>query len=64
LASGWLSSSFSAIAKRNWASILGTRRCGLSAPSVTNPPPWNDAPAPTRSGTAAAVRIVNGPPMQ
>lgn len=37
---------------------------GLSGSSVTRPPPWNDAPAPIRSGTAAAVRIVIGPPMQ
>ena len=41
-----------------------TSRCGLSGWSVTSPPPWNDAPAPTRSGTAAAVRMVIGPPMQ
>ena len=32
--------------------------------SVTSPPPWNDAPAPTRFGTAAAVFITSGPPMQ
>ena len=31
---------------------------------VTSPPPWNDAAAPTRSATAAAVRIMIGPPMQ
>ena len=29
-----------------------------------NPPPWNEAPAPMRSGTVAAVRITIGPPMQ
>ena len=32
--------------------------------SVTSPPPWNEATAPTRSGTAAAVRNAIGPPMQ
>ncbi len=32
--------------------------------SVTSPPPWNEAAAPTRSGFAAAVRSAIGPPMQ
>ena len=39
-------------------------RCGLFGLSVTSPPPWNEATAPTRSGTAAAVRNAMGPPMQ
>ena len=46
------------------ALIFGASRCGLSGLSVTRPPPWNDAPAPTRSGTAAAVFTTSGPPMQ
>ena len=63
-ASGSRLSSLSAIANRNCAFIFGTSRCGLSGFLVTRPPPWNEAPAPTRSGTAAAVRIVIGPLMQ
>jgi hypothetical protein len=39
-------------------------QCGLFGFVVTSPPPWNDATAPTRSGTAAAVRNAIGPPMQ
>ena len=57
-------SSLAAIAIRNCAFICGINRCGLSGLSVTRPPPWKVAPAPTRSGKAAAVRITNGPPMQ
>ena len=63
-ASGSRSSSFSATANRYRAFICGTSKCGLSGFCVTRPPPWNDAAAPTRSATAAAVRIVIGPPMQ
>jgi hypothetical protein len=61
---GCFSSSFAAIANRYDAFIFGTSRCGLSGLSVTSPPPWNDAPAPTRFGNRSAVRIVSGPPMQ
>ena len=44
--------------------MLPTSRCGLSGPSVTSLPPWKEAPAPIRSGKAAAVRMVIEPPMQ
>ena len=64
LASGSRWSSFSATANRKCAFIVGMSRCGLSGFLVTSPPPWNDAAAPTRSGTAAAVRNAMGPPMQ
>ena len=37
---------------------------GESGESVTRLPPWKLAPAPTRPGCAAAVRIENEPPMQ
>ncbi len=57
-------SSFSAIAIRNCAFICGIMRCGLSGAFVTRPPPWKVHAAPTRFGTAAAVRITIGPPMQ
>ena len=46
------------------ALILGASRCGLLGLSVTRPPPWNEAPAPTRSAAAAAVRTTSEPPMQ
>ena len=53
------------VSDRNlYAFIFGTNRCGLSGWSVTRPPPWNDAAAPTRSAWFAAVRMVKGPPMQ
>ena len=35
-----------------------------SWPITVNPPPWKDAAAPIRSGRAAAVRMMIGPPMQ
>ena len=54
----------STIAMRKCAFILGIRRCGLSGLSVTRPPPWNVAAAPTRPGFVAAVRRTSGPPMQ
>ncbi len=37
---------------------------GASGLSVTRPPPWKEAPAPTRPDTAAAVRSTSAPPMQ
>ena len=40
------------------AFIFDVSRCGLSASSVASPPPWNEPPAPMRSGIAAASRIV------
>ena len=55
---------FAAIAKYMRALIFGASRCGLSGLSVTRPPPWKEAPAPMRSGTAAAVFTTSGPPMQ
>ena len=57
-------SSFDATPKYIRALIFGASRCGLSGLSVTRPPPWNEAPAPMRSGTAAAVLTTSGPPMQ
>ena len=63
-ASGCRMSSFAAMPKYIRALILGARRCGLLGLSVTKPPPWKDAPAPMRSGTAAAVLTTSGPPMQ
>ena len=57
-------SSFAAIPKYIRALIFGASRCGLLALSVTSPPPWNEAPAPTRFDTAAAVFTTSGPPMQ
>ena len=44
--------------------IFAASRCGLSGLSVTIPPPWNERPAPTRSGTVAQVFNTSGPPMQ
>src|SRR6185503_20212971 len=55
---------FAAIAIRNCALVFDACRCGLFGWSVTRPPPWNDATAPTRAGTAADVRKAIGPPMQ
>jgi hypothetical protein len=57
-------SSLAAIATRNDALVFDAMASGLSASGVTRPPPWNDATAPTRSGTLAAVRNAIGPPMQ
>src|SRR5438046_1966785 len=48
-------SSFDATPKYIRALIFGASRCGLAGVSVTSPPPWNDAPAPIRSGDAAEV---------
>ena len=39
-------------------------QCRLSGLSVTRPPPWNDAPAPIRTGSAAALRTTSAPPIQ
>ena len=64
LSFGDRASSFAAIATRNCALVFAACRCGLFGVSFTSPPPWNDATAPTRSGTAAAVRNAIGPPMQ
>jgi hypothetical protein len=58
LSAGAFSSSFCAMAKRNEACVLAISLLGLSSASPTSPPPWNDAAAPTRAGTAAAVRTV------
>src|SRR5690242_4187794 len=49
---------------RKLAFVFAAARCGLSGLAVASPPPWKDATAPTRSGTAAAVRNAIGPPMQ
>ena len=57
-------SSLAAIATRNDALVFDAIASGLSAFGVTRPPPWNDAAAPTRSDTLAAVRNAIGPPMQ
>jgi hypothetical protein len=61
---GERSSSFDATAIKNCALVFEACRCGLFGCSVTRPPPWNEATAPTRSGIAAAVRNAIGPPMQ
>src|SRR5262249_35318518 len=63
-ASGCRSSSFLATPKYIRALIFGASRCGLFGLLVTRPPPWNEAPAPTRSGSVAAVRTTSAPPMQ
>ena len=55
-------SSFSAISMRNCALVFAACRCGLFGVSVASPPPWNEATAPTRSGTAAAVQTRSGRP--
>ena len=39
-------------------------QCGLSLPSVTSPPPWNDVAAATRFGTRPATVNAARPPMQ
>ena len=44
--------------------IRSASRCGLSAVSVTSPPPWKDAAAATRSGTRPATTSEVRPPMQ
>jgi hypothetical protein len=63
-ASGCVMSSLVAMPKYMCALIFGASRCGLFGLFVTSAPPWNEAPAPTRFGTAAAVRITSAPPMQ
>jgi hypothetical protein len=55
-------SSLAAIAMRNCALVLEAWRCGLFGASVTSPPPWHEATAPTQSGTAVAVRNAIGHP--
>ena len=44
--------------------VWASSKCGLAASVVTKPPPWKLAAALTLPGVAAAVRIVNGPPLQ
>ena len=41
------------------AFIFGASKCGLLGFAVTSPPPWKEATAPTRSGTAAAVLMTS-----
>ena len=57
-----LLSSFSAMAISMLDFIFGISRCVLLASAVFEATPWNEAPAPTRSGCVPQVRITIGRP--
>ena len=48
----------------DWSGVWNPKVTDQDAQVKTNPPPWKEPAAPTRAGTAAAVRMTIGPPMQ